>query len=220
MSDRVLAQARLLKVEVIQDLEAAVKAEAPDTINLEVYVALLKLYQFHPSKANFQLSSMICMKALVLGLAENCFAACIYLIPEKAYDRKEMRDLLKLHDLLERSSFLEVWSNLTNYMDLATQALGLPPSFPLESSIRRHVLNVMGATHTSMPLETFLSISHYRTMEGALASPDVKAANIVFNAKLKVVEFPGGAAANIRASGASMTDIPRLPQMAFLMSAN
>ena len=164
-----LQAARSLEVDSIEELEAILRQEGEEEFDLNLYVAILKLYQFHPVKANYHNICLIAMKAALLGMQSNAFSACWYLIPEKLFDKKELREIMHLNELLEKMSLKEIWTNVYSYVSLAS-SLGWANA-KVETVIRRNILDVVLFTYTRVPLSVFLEIMNFTSPDAMMCDP-------------------------------------------------
>ena len=93
------------------------KSTIENTSNLEVCLAILKLYQFFPEKADLATTKSILLKCLCY-LPSNDFTACLYLLTEKDLQDPGMVQLKEMNRLLESCLFSEFWSFLTMNSDI------------------------------------------------------------------------------------------------------
>ena len=119
------------------------KQIADESFDLEANLALLKLYQFYPSKMqNITTVQQVLMLALQ-DLPSNAFVLSTYLLNDKVRETKEIQTILSAHSLLEECRFKEFWvsaefKHLTELMSSLTK---------FTSSIREFAFNVLAASH-------------------------------------------------------------------------
>ena len=84
--EKLIAEARY-NADTIAPLEQFLAKQVESgTYHKEANLALLKLYQFHPSRSNFNLITKIFLKAL-MQLPSTDFLLCTYLVPESIVSR-------------------------------------------------------------------------------------------------------------------------------------
>ncbi|KNH09387.1 eukaryotic translation initiation factor 3 subunit 12 [Perkinsela sp. CCAP 1560/4] len=182
---RILRMAKHLEIDAIPEVEKIVRQETGSDIDLDSYVALLKLYQFFPGKANYHTICLIALKSVLLGMRINAFSACWYLIPEKLFEKKELHEIMRLNELLEKMSLEELWSNTASYDGLAV-SLGWT-GIQVRIFIRQHVLDVILTCHQRIPTNVFLKLMNYSSMEEMKCDPLME--SCAFSSDEKMVSF-------------------------------
>lgn len=109
--------------------------------DLEVNLAILKLYLMHPKSDNMvPIMKQILMKALT-RFPSTDFALCMYQIPEKYHNNAELKPIIDLAALLELSDFKKFWEELKKNADCKTVN-------GLEDSVRKFIVGVVGMTYS------------------------------------------------------------------------
>lgn len=135
--------------------------------DLEVHLATLKLYQFHPDELKTPTVAKVLMKAL-MRLPQSDFLACTYLVPERVLDAEPISHIISVAALLERCQFREFWEALA---PLATQKAALPD---FDASVRAFMLRTLEITYQSVP------VAHVRA---SLGLADAKAVAALVDAR-------------------------------------
>eukprot|EP00759_Apiculatamorpha_spiralis_P045823 PhF_6_TR42640/c1_g1_i2/m.64143/K15028/EIF3K; translation initiation factor 3 subunit K len=182
-----ITAARSLRTEALEPLEKFLAAEKPTEMNLELYISILKLYQFYPAQSKHDIIHVILFKSVVLGIQQNAFTTCLYLVPERLMMVK-YKEVFTLSDKLERAAYLDVWNLMPSYLQLA-EKLNIK-GIPLEDCIRRHAVRILAQAHTSMPLASFLEITHFADAKAATDSTLAKEFKYTVDGAKKVVVFP------------------------------
>lgn len=134
--------------DVLPQLEAYVEAQCSEnTYDLDGNLAVLKLYQFHPDKANVAVVSKILLKAL-MKLPDTDFITCAYLIPERVQEVELITSIASLASQLETCSFRQFWTALKPLR--AEQTLPELPGF--DAAVREFVCSTMSITYQAIPL--------------------------------------------------------------------
>eukprot|EP01065_Artemidia_motanka_P022645 TRINITY_DN2684_c0_g2_i3.p1 TRINITY_DN2684_c0_g2~~TRINITY_DN2684_c0_g2_i3.p1 ORF type:complete len:236 (+),score=95.36 TRINITY_DN2684_c0_g2_i3:72-710(+) len=143
-----IQQARVLDPEPIHVLEqyVSVQDEVEDiAFDSTAALALLKLYQFYPARAKFEVMEKILRMALS-DLPNTTFTLCMFLIPERHHRRPEIESLLLLHDQLEECRFAEFWANPI----LAE----MNPKPEFVNKIRAYIFDLLKSAHQRSDMET------------------------------------------------------------------
>ena len=148
---------------MISSLEKILKKEESWAINLDLYVKILTLYQFYPSSASYSTICLIAMKTCLLGMRKNAFTACCCIIPEKLFENKELREIMRLHELIEKMAIAEIWLNVQSYIGLAI-SIGWTNA-NIEQIIRKNIVDIACVTFMSIPVSQFLKIMNYKDID-------------------------------------------------------
>lgn len=133
-------------VAILPQLEADVEAQCKgENYDLEVCLAVLKLYQFHPDQLKATIVAKILIKAL-MNLPSTDFLTCTYLVPERVLDAAPVKDVCTVASLLESCKFREFWGALE---PLRAELLPSTPGF--EKAIRAFILSTFEITYQSVP---------------------------------------------------------------------
>ncbi|EDQ90703.1 uncharacterized protein MONBRDRAFT_15993 [Monosiga brevicollis MX1] len=76
--------------------------------DLDVCLAILKLYQFNPTYFNLPTACTVLLKALT-GMPDNDFFLCASLLTVESQQQRPIQQLMYLHQLLESCRFAEFW---------------------------------------------------------------------------------------------------------------
>lgn len=114
-------------------------------------LAVLKLYQFHPSKYNAQVVSKILIKAL-MSLPSTHFLCALYLIPERKQVDEPIPVISRLAALLESGKFRQFWAESGACRDLLES---VPGSL---AAVRDFMLDVMARTYRTVDLSTLVDV--------------------------------------------------------------
>ena len=141
-----LLESKPFAVETIAALE---KFVAGTEYDFEIDHALLKLYQFHPSKVNKAVIAQILARAL--ATVPTCdFTQHLYLIPESVQSSDEsIATCIAAHDLIERANFVEFWARTTG---------PLFESANFKKSVRAFITDVVGKTYKAIKTEQYASL--------------------------------------------------------------
>lgn len=85
--------------------------------NIEANLAILKLYQFNPSKFDLETTRTILLKALT-SLPSNDFTLCLYLLNGAQHEDQNIEMLIELYNALEQCRFEDVWEFLAQDTDV------------------------------------------------------------------------------------------------------
>ncbi|XP_043942947.1 eukaryotic translation initiation factor 3 subunit K [Protopterus annectens] len=127
--------------ENLSTLERYVETQARENAyDLEANLAVLKLYQFNPSKFLTQVTSQVLLKALT-NLPHTDFTLCKCMIDQTHQDSHPIRQILELGELLETCHFQAFWRYLEENLDLLDGIVGF------EDSVRKFICHVVGITY-------------------------------------------------------------------------
>jgi len=129
---------------IIPQLEAYVLATTASTYDLDASLALLKFYQFDPSKTNIEAVTKVLLMAL-MQLPSSDFQLCLYLIPEAVQEEQVLQNLMELSNLLETCDFLKFWEAAKAQEKL----LASIPEFLV--SVQRFVLVTLSISYLRVP---------------------------------------------------------------------
>ena len=85
--------------------------------DIEAYLAILKLYQFNPTKFDLETTRTILLKALT-SLPSNDFTLCLYLLSEEQHQEPRIKILIELFHEIEKCRFDDVWEFLVQDPDV------------------------------------------------------------------------------------------------------
>ena len=80
-------------------------------------MAILKLYQFNPTKFDLETTRTILLKALT-SLPSNDFTLCLYLLSEEQHQEPRIKILIELFHEIEKCRFDDVWEFLVQDPDV------------------------------------------------------------------------------------------------------
>lgn len=133
-------------VAILPQLEADVDAQCKgESYDLEVCLAVLKLYQFHPDQLKPPMVAKILIKAL-MNLPSTDFLTCTYLVPERVLDAAPVSSVCTVANLLESCKFREFWGALE---PLRAELLPSTPGF--DKAVRAYILSTFEITYQSVP---------------------------------------------------------------------
>jgi translation initiation factor 3 subunit K len=115
--------------------------------DLELNLALLKLYQFNPdpNAGHVQLDVMVKVLALALMRVPSAdFKLCLYLIPEQY--QQEVDSLVKLAEKLEACEFGAFWEMLKRKPEVLALVGGL------EDSLRKSIFETVTLAYQELPV--------------------------------------------------------------------
>ncbi|KAI8067894.1 armadillo-type protein [Gongronella butleri] len=112
------------------------------TYDLMANLAILKLYQFNPTKAKDDVVCNILAKSLTAIPAPD-FNLCLYLLSERSAG---VEKLTTLQQLLEQANYVKFWAtyNEASYKQLTSQVVGF------EDAIRQLIARVITMSHQSI----------------------------------------------------------------------
>jgi len=149
--------------------------------NLEVSLALVKLYQFFPSSLNFDVLIPLLVQMLA-NSQEQGFSLAMYMIPDSVQQHEKVAPLIALSDLVELGRFSEFWTLLEQHKGL----IGNLPKF--EESMRNFIVQVFLRSSKSVAKDFLISSLGLNEQEfqDFLASRDWAVAD-------NQIKFPQGA---------------------------
>ena len=131
----------------IVQLENYVKHQATsDDYDFDANLVLMKLYQFHPTKASSNVACQILLKALT-NLPTTDVIMLKAVLPTSLLKDVDIQHILTLHTLLESCQFREFWATLKRENMEVTKKID-----NLESSIRRYICGVVEISYQNIPL--------------------------------------------------------------------
>eukprot|EP01111_Echinosteliopsis_oligospora_P013866 TRINITY_DN508_c0_g1_i3.p2 TRINITY_DN508_c0_g1~~TRINITY_DN508_c0_g1_i3.p2 ORF type:complete len:223 (-),score=65.20 TRINITY_DN508_c0_g1_i3:37-705(-) len=136
--------------DILGELEKYVQYQVDNkTYDFEANQAILKLYQFHPSKVNKKIVATILLKSL-MTLPSTNFLLNSYLVSEKvrattADQQHQIEHIFTMANLLETARFSEFWEECGKNRSYVTS---LVPYF--EDSIRTFVMGLVGITYQTI----------------------------------------------------------------------
>eukprot|EP00771_Trimastix_marina_P003827 gnl/Trimastix_PCT/534.p1 GENE.gnl/Trimastix_PCT/534~~gnl/Trimastix_PCT/534.p1 ORF type:complete len:225 (+),score=67.16 gnl/Trimastix_PCT/534:40-714(+) len=130
-------------LEKLPALESYFEVHFQEDYFLDLYLAILRHYRFHPDRTNKTILRKILMLALS-KLPQTDFRACSFLIPEAIQDSEEIAPVLELANLLETCSFESFWAKIGEFAELTAQ---IPHFFDL---IRAFMVSVVGMTYQAI----------------------------------------------------------------------
>jgi len=131
-------------VTILPQLEAHVDGGAYD---LDVGLAVLKLYQFHPDELKAASVAKVLIKAL-MQLPQTDYLACTYLVPERILDDAPVSHVVAAAAHLESCRFREFWGAIGPVREAGL--LECAPGF--EAAVRSFVLRTFEITYQTVPL--------------------------------------------------------------------
>ncbi|ORX56415.1 ARM repeat-containing protein [Hesseltinella vesiculosa] len=129
--------------ENLEVLEAYLDNQCKNgTYDLMANLAILKLYQFNPTKAKDNVVVSILAKSLT-AIPSPDFNLCLYLLSERSTG---VTQLTTLQQLLEQSNYAKFWTlyNDSTYKQLTSQVAGF------EDAIRQLIARVITMSHQSI----------------------------------------------------------------------
>merc|ERR1711916_68272 len=104
--------------------------------DLDINLAIIKIYKFHPRPNVVDLDILIKVLALALmRLPDNDFRLCMYLLPEQFQTFESVQALASLVEKLEMCEFKEFWSIL----DKKPEVLAIVPG--LDTAVRKTIFS-------------------------------------------------------------------------------
>jgi len=108
-----LSPADRYKPETIATLEKHAESQFADgSYDVDANLALLKLYQFHPSKRNLDVIVKVLLKSL-MALPDADFSLCCALLGEDSLGHEAVQQVWALQQLLEQCKFAEFWKQVS-----------------------------------------------------------------------------------------------------------
>eukprot|EP00906_Rhabdomonas_costata_P001548 RCo002559 len=135
---------------VVDRLEDNLNLQLKDGLfDLEANLALLKLYQLFPERANVEGIRKVLLKSLMY-LKDNAFTLALYLIPDRFHSDAAIVTLMELSTLLECAKYSEFWEKAKN-----AQAI-LQPATNLNHAIRDFILDTIFITYRTVDVAFLL----------------------------------------------------------------
>jgi hypothetical protein len=163
-------KANLYDTKVLDDLEKYVVQQAKDnTYDFDANRHLLKLYTFAPDTIKID----TVQKILLLSLKQlpfPHFLACTYLLREKLHEDEEIKQLMKLSNLLETAQFKKYWQAAEE--SKTRTMLDKIPTF--DASIRSFIATTIENTYQTIPATTVKDLLHL----GSVAELDAFTASV------------------------------------------
>ena len=100
-------------------LRAAAQCE-DGSYDLEVYLAILKLYQLYPERFDLDTACTLLLKSIT-ALPRNDVLLCLYCLSEEQQETAQVRTLVDLHQSLQSCVFDDVWEFLS--LDMGKETL-------------------------------------------------------------------------------------------------
>ena len=142
---------------ILPQLEAYIEGKS---YSLDVNLAALKLYQFHPASLKVGTIAKVLVKAL-MQLPQTDYLACTYLVPERVLDEEPISHITAVAAHLESCHFREFWGALKPLRDAGL----LPAEF--DAAARKFMLGTFEITYQSVPL------AHLRESLGLASDSEV-----------------------------------------------
>mmetsp|Transcript_24005 Transcript_24005/g.42329 ORF Transcript_24005/g.42329 Transcript_24005/m.42329 type:complete len:220 (+) Transcript_24005:51-710(+) len=120
--------------------------------DLDINLAILKLYQLHPNEQENVVELDILVRILALSLMrvpEADFRLCLLLVPEQYQSINSVVSLAKLAEKLEVCQFAAFWSEL----DKRAEVKALVPG--LEDALRKSIVNTTALTYSKLDKKVF-----------------------------------------------------------------
>eukprot|EP00047_Mylnosiga_fluctuans_P001998 m.222741 g.222741 ORF g.222741 m.222741 type:complete len:229 (+) comp10818_c0_seq1:34-720(+) len=133
------------------------KTAQDNTYNLDVNLAILKLYQFYPEKYDAETTKAVLLKSLS-SLPDSHFLLCLYLLSEEKLADAGIASLRELHRLLESCLFSEFWAYLGQHGSvLQTKVLIGAEHVPAEIAgfqerVREYIAHIVPITYQTIPV--------------------------------------------------------------------
>ena len=143
---------------ILPQLEAYIEGKS---YSLDVNLAALKLYQFHPASLKVGTIAKVLVKAL-MQLPQTDYLACTYLVPERVLDEEPISHITAVAAHLESCHFREFWGALKPLRDAGL----LPAEF--DAAARKFMLGTFEITYQSVPashLQASLGVDGARLAE-------------------------------------------------------
>uniref|UniRef100_A0A6B2LHZ6 CSN8/PSMD8/EIF3K domain-containing protein n=1 Tax=Arcella intermedia TaxID=1963864 RepID=A0A6B2LHZ6_9EUKA len=88
--------------------------------DMESVLALVKLYQFYPEKANENVLALT-LALCLLHVEEQAFSLALYMVPEKMQSLGSISKLIALSECLESAQYAEFWTKLPEVKAVTSQ---------------------------------------------------------------------------------------------------
>ena len=133
--------------EIIPTLEDHLRAQCEQqTYDKEANLALLKLYQFHPTQTKLDVVSLLLLKSL-MHLPNNDYRMCTYLCSEQIFSDPTVVAIVQAASHLEKCAFRSFWAHLASSL---TELI--PTIAGFEEAIRTFMLDTMQCLYQSVPI--------------------------------------------------------------------
>lgn len=160
-----LVGAERYQVDKLEALERGVEEQAKqNTYNLDANLALLRFYQFQPSKVKIHILARVLLKAM-MQLPRSDYRACVHLIPEKLQSDETIYKVVQLANSLDTSRFQDFWTASVALKDVLSPVTGF------YDAIRTFILHVVSLTFQRIPKKT---LSEYLRLESGSLDAVVK----------------------------------------------
>uniref|UniRef100_A0A7S2RE94 Eukaryotic translation initiation factor 3 subunit K n=1 Tax=Mucochytrium quahogii TaxID=96639 RepID=A0A7S2RE94_9STRA len=156
---------RYNKAALPQLTECVQSQVADGWYDVEINLAILKLYQFHPSEAEGLVDMDVLLKILVKALMQMPnpdFKLCLYLVPAQYQDYDSITSLTELAQKLETCQFVPFWQHLEKKSEILAVVPGL------DTALRKTIFDTVALTYQEIPskvLSEFLNIPVHRVPE-------------------------------------------------------
>ena len=147
---------------ILPQLEAYIEGKG---YSLDVNLATLKLYQFHPELLKVGTIAKVLVKAL-MHLPQTDYLACTYLVPERVLDEEPISHITAVAALLESCHFREFWGALEPLRGEGGLLAAMPD---FDAAARSFMLSTFEITYQSVPT------AHLRESLGLAADSEVSA---------------------------------------------
>ncbi|KAJ9600985.1 hypothetical protein L9F63_000823 [Diploptera punctata] len=145
MVEQMLSGIERYNPDKLPTLESYVEYQSKENVyHLEANLAVLKLYQFNPSKYNRNITCQILLKALTnFPHSDLCYANL---------KDPSIKHIMFLADILESCNFQHFWNSVQIYPELYSQIVGF------HDSIRKFVCHVVGITFQTIKRQTLAEL--------------------------------------------------------------
>ncbi|KAJ9577877.1 hypothetical protein L9F63_025263, partial [Diploptera punctata] len=152
MVEQMLSGIERYNPDKLPTLESYVEYQSKENVyHLEANLAVLKLYQFNPSKYNRNITCQILLKALT-NFPHSDFVLCKCLLSEQQLKDPSIKHIMFLADILESCNFQHFWNSVQIYPELYSQIVGF------HDSIRKFVCHVVGITFQTIKRQTLAEL--------------------------------------------------------------
>mmetsp|Transcript_93755 Transcript_93755/g.148027 ORF Transcript_93755/g.148027 Transcript_93755/m.148027 type:complete len:228 (+) Transcript_93755:75-758(+) len=161
------------EIELLPDMESYLKEQLENgTYDLDVNLAILKLYLLYPDEAKAEVYEGILLKALMAYPATD-FALCMYQIPEKHQLQKGLEDAADLARFLETCKFKAFWKEAHQQVENAKEKpdTGLARAKGWETAVRKFVASVVSSTYRSIRCD---QLAELLSLQAADLAPIIK----------------------------------------------
>eukprot|EP00736_Rhodelphis_marinus_P010424 Rmarinus@m.17262 len=131
--------------EIIPHLEADIESQCQNNdYHAETNLALLKLYQFHPTLVKTDIVAKILVKSM-MKLPSADFQTCLYLISDTVAEQAPIPDILNLSELLETGMFSQFWEAVEKQRSFLNKI----PAF--DQAIREFMISTIQIAYQKVP---------------------------------------------------------------------